>query len=245
MVGGQSQALSSDLGARYGAASVTQHLTDAPLSQGGIDAVTQRLNEATAELSAGGGLDVAGSQLGEVADALPGALAEKNASLLGDLAQSKPGSMAAIRQAVGSEGQPLADRYQSLLNSRERASNPAALDGALSTVRGQMAGLLETKRNQYSASAAQTAGLAQSFSGKSPSQLLADAQKARSRVALTSERNRENATSSYSRLLDRENMKQTISAELDTATSQFKDYNHLTKLYALLQLYQHLKPPTI
>ncbi len=192
-----------------------------------------------------------GGNIGEVAGDLSGAatdlrsdLVAKNATMLVDLQEGKPGSLETVKQALGPDGAALADRYASLESAKGRASDPEALDGAQAQMRTQIAQRLDTQARSYSGAAGQAAQLAESYKGKDPSQLIAEAGQARTRVEERTNANLDNSTSLVTRLTDRKNYGETMSSYLDQWNGQEGDFQYLSTLSQLLNYQEMIKLPT-
>ena len=229
-VSGTTGSVAQKLSAQYGS------------SLDGLDALDEVQNAVLTNTN----LDGAGSLLDETTRQLDASLGEQNASLIGALSEAgDPASLAAVRQALGPEGAALANRYSGLLASRDRAEDPAAVDAALEGLRGSMAQQLQISKNETMVRLKNARDLASTFDGKSPTELIADAQRASERVGERAEGNLANATQIYSRLTNMENYQQTLSAELETWQGQENDFSYITDLTAILGLIEQLKPPTI
>lgn len=221
------------------------------------------LKNAAAASRNGQGGDLVDEQLADVAENLENYLESQNTELLNSLENNEPGALDNIRAALGEDGEPLVDQYESLLESGDRlgggvnalwtASESAisldpkysgesgALGGALSDLRMQISDSLDKKALEASSAAS---GVSSAANSETPGSVFAKADYGGERVEWRSGVNSENQNSYVSRLINIENYKNVISAELDLWKEQEEDYKYLTELTKALNEKVNAKPPT-
>lgn len=228
-IGQQAQGVAGQVASRYGY---------------GMEGVTQ-LGDVARQMQRGGSIEAAADDLSGVQQQLGADLKQRNGELVQGLASGSTEDLAKAKQALGPEGAKLVDQYQSLAASRDRAKDPATVDTALAGMRSGIATQLDAQSQAYVQQAAGAQKLAQSFSDKTPTQLMSEAETARARVAAKAGDNLDNSTALVTRLTDRKNYQETMSAELDKMQEQEDDFSYLTNLGKLLNYKEILKMPTI